>query len=145
MIEAWLPLPKSWLHPIAPARCHRRVFARGRGPTRVPGNVSVFQGETSGTVPSFDRLGRRLGFRSGPQKNPASDPEHRAARSLAVARKDRPVASKFGKAPKAQPACAAMMFANRRLGTQSTSTWKQTSCRALSRAMLPAFVGFLSG
>src|SRR5439155_14389167 len=136
------PLPKSRLHPIAPARCHRRVFARGHGPVRVPGNASVFRGETSGTVPSFDPRWRKLGFRSSPQKNLAPDPPRRVAQFLAAAKKDKSVANKSGTAPKARAAHVLTMSGNQRLGTQSTSAWKQTSCPALSRATLPAFRDF---
>src|SRR5439155_16344891 len=128
--------------PIAPARCHRRVFARGHGPVRVPGNASVCRAKRNGTVPSLDRPGRRRGLRSGLQKNLASDPLHLVAQFLVVARKDKSVANKSGTAPKAQPAHVLTMSGNHRLGTQSTSAWKQTSCPALSRATLSAFLVF---
>src|SRR5437660_2278062 len=136
------PLPKSRLHPIAPARWYRRVFARGHGPVRVPGNASVCRAKRNGTVPSLDRPGRRRGLRSGLQKNLASDPLHLVAQFLVVARKDKSVANKSGTAPKAQPAHVLTMSGNHRLGTQSTSAWKQTSCPALSRATLSAFLVF---
>src|SRR2546428_2445407 len=136
------PLPKSRLHPIAPARWYRRVFARGHGPVRVPGNASVCRAKRNGTVPSLDRPGRRRGLRSGLQKNPASDPPRRVAQFLAAAKKDKPVANKFGRAPKAQPAHARTMSENRPLGAQPSTAWKQRCCPALWSATLPAFLVF---